>query len=216
MDKDEDGKTNLILEFTVRNDKFRGLLIDKFVKGNDESFFKHHDQPVERHCQEMQRIIRSANVKRTKTIRIDVAEFYYEYFFKTKPTFRGCPMTTSHSQIDKVCALNVNKEIGAIKRGITIAQNKSKKIEEHNNKIDMKMHLAEEKFQLERAKRIHELYGGVNPVSLQTSHNWEERHNQPTTSRSPVARIPPLAPEPRQNSQNEPMDHELPDDDSDL
>lgn len=133
MERDEDGKNTLILEFTVRNDKFRGFLIEKFVKGDIECFFKYQDQPVQRHCQEIQKIVRSADVKQTKKICIDVAGIRYEYFFENKPTFRGCPLITSHSQIDKVVALVVNKEVGVLKRRATIAQNKAKKLEERNN-----------------------------------------------------------------------------------
>lgn len=210
MNKDKDGKTNQFLEFTVRNDKFRGLVIEKFVNVNNECFFKHRDQPIQRHCQEIQTIVQSANVKQAKVIRIDVAKFYYEYFFRLQPTFRGCPMTTTHGQMDKVCALNISKEIGAIKRNVTIAQNKSKKIEERNFKISTNMQLVEQKFQTERAKRLNELYGGVNP---QTPHSSAV----PSTSQIPVACVHPQTPELIQEVQDAAwMDQDLPDNDSDL
>lgn len=84
------------LAFIVRNDKSRGILIESFkvnvpVQGGtveDEFLFKYQDQPFERHSVQIQNIIRSAKVLRTKNITIDVTPFLSEYFHKADKSFR--------------------------------------------------------------------------------------------------------------------------------
>lgn len=69
--------------FGVRNDKYRGLLIETLTTLDSEVyFFKYHDQPLMRHCEQVQAIVRKSNVIRSKKLQIDLVEFLHEY---TKP-----------------------------------------------------------------------------------------------------------------------------------
>lgn len=155
-----DEKITLKVTFGVRNDKNRGTLIETVeVKGN-EYFFRFQDQPVARHCEQVQREVRKANVKRSRKITVDITSFSHEYFWKDKVTFKGTTLNSVNDQIAKACNTNINKEVGNLKRSITIAANKPKKIENHNQQIMLKLRDAETYFQLERARRIHELYAG--------------------------------------------------------
>lgn len=148
--------------FGVRNDKNRGTLVENIEVKDNLFFFKLHDQPLDRHCEQVQSIIRKANVKRSKKIVVNIASFSYEYFFKDQVSFKGTALNSVNSQIGKVANTTINKEIGALKRSITMAANKPKKVEQDKQKITLKLRDAERYFQLERARRIHELY--ASPV----------------------------------------------------
>lgn len=66
--------------FGVRLDKNRGVLIETLKHKNDVLlYFKHHDQPLDKHCEQVQSIVRSANVKRSKKVKVDLSRFSHEY-----------------------------------------------------------------------------------------------------------------------------------------
>lgn len=139
MNRDDEGRTCLIVDFTVRHDKWRGILIEKFETESNEFFFKYRDQAIHRHCVQIKEIVRVTDVKRSKKISVDIVKFQHEYFSNKIATFKGCALDSVNNQITKVCQSAITKEIGAAKRSITVAQNKQRKIEEHNTKISSKM-----------------------------------------------------------------------------
>lgn len=146
--------------FGVRNDKYRGLLVESLkAPSSNVFFFKYEDQPLTRHCEQMQTIVRSANVKRCKQIHVDISPFLHEYFNLSDDTFmfRANKMNSVNQQIQKVQNMRTNKEIGILKRKITIADSKKAKEEEKHKKVLEKWRKDEENFQIERAKRIAEL-----------------------------------------------------------
>lgn len=102
-----------VVEFTVRNDRQHGILIEQLEYKDDVFFFKRHDMPLHRHCEQVQRIVEAVGVRRTKKIRIDTAEFSYEYFADNVPRFKGCVLNSTKQQMKKIADLYVNKEIGA-------------------------------------------------------------------------------------------------------
>lgn len=214
-----------IVEFTLHYDKYRGILLEKFSTDNNEYFFKHHDQPIHRHCEQMKRIVQTADVKRSKKIRVDIAEFIYEYFRNNTATFKGCPLKSVNGQIEKVSQLYINKEIAAMKRSATVAQNKQLKILAHNSKLLMKMEEADNYFQVERARRINELFSEGNsglsrgPTPPGTTQgpgtlNGISPLTPPSTSR--VAAVVPqvriLPPNSETQDDDDPMNHGLSDD----
>lgn len=151
--------------FVVRNDKYRGLLIESLeTTDGNVYFFKWHDQPLHRHCEQMQNIIIAANVQRTRKMLIDVTEFFTQYFrplggYQTEVVFRATKLLSTVDQIDKVYTMKLNKEFGITKRMETIAENKQAKIVAKNRKILSKVEVAEAKFQIERARRINAAQG---------------------------------------------------------
>lgn len=147
--------SKLIVIFGVRYSKDRGILIETISTINEEVFFKFHHQPLNRHCEQVQNLIRAANVKRAKKVTMDITMFSYEYFQNNTFMFKGTALKSEKSQIGQVCDLILNKEIGALKRRNTITANKAKNIQEMN----AKMEAAEIDFQNKRARRIHELFG---------------------------------------------------------
>lgn len=151
---------NNIMDFWIRNDKQRGILVQSMTTADNIYFFKHHDQPIFRHCDQMQRIVLQAEVKRTKKITVDVFEFQSEYFLKNIAMFRGKPLNSNNAQIKKSADLLLNKELGIEKRKITMAASKQQKIDEQRNRVLSKLKDAELYYQTERARRIHELFGG--------------------------------------------------------
>lgn len=60
--------------FTVRNDK--SLIVGEALQTTDgnEYFFKFHDQPITRHCQQIQNIAKMANIQRTKKSHVDMSD----------------------------------------------------------------------------------------------------------------------------------------------
>lgn len=75
--------------------------------------------------------------------------------------FKGTKLSSQHHQLEKVSSTILNKDIGAAKRGITIAANKQAKIDQKHQNILMKMRNAKQAFQIERARRINQLFGRV-------------------------------------------------------
>lgn len=150
---------NGIVEFVVRNDKFRGILIQSISENSLEIFyFKFHDQPLDRHCIQIQDIIRSENVKRTRKIVVDVTEFYFEYYHPVDKTFqfKGVKLLSTHGQFIDSANIAINRDIGKMKRATTIAENKQRRIGDCNAQLAAKMAAREKAFIEERAKRIHE------------------------------------------------------------
>ncbi len=58
----------------------------------------------------------------------------------------------------------INKSVGAVKREKTANDNKQRKIVERNAAIRMKFENGEQKFQLERARRLAELFPPTNVI----------------------------------------------------
>ncbi len=145
--------------FEVRNDKDRGLLIESLkAPDSDVYLFKRDDQPLRRHCEQMQIIVRKANVLRSKKLKVDLSEFIHEYYRSADKSivFRATKLKSVTQQIEKVHEMTINKELGVMKRKSTLAQNKAAKIAEKQEKILAKIKENEEKFQAERKKRIDE------------------------------------------------------------
>lgn len=150
---------NFVVEFGVRNDKFRGILIHSISKNRLETFFfKFHDQPLDRHCIQIQDMIRSENVKRSKKVIVNVTDFSFEYFHPVDQTFqfKGVKLLSTHGQFIDSANIAINRQIGQMKRANTIAENKQKRIDEHNAQLSASLVARETAFQVERAKRIHE------------------------------------------------------------
>lgn len=148
--------------FGVRHDKHRGILVETLETADGNVyFFKMHDQPISKHCQQMQNIAKLANVQRARKLHIDITTFAHEYFRITDKAivFRGTKLTSAHSQVEKTYTMRLNKEMGIVKRQQTMAANKQAKILAHNQRIVSQMIKAEEEFQAERARRIHQLFG---------------------------------------------------------
>lgn len=153
-------KNRYVVVFAVRNDKQRGILIESITTNTKmQYFFKHHDQPLHRHCINLQNIILSTKVIRSKKITVDITSFVHEYYDNSRDTmrFRNCDLISTQQQIQKVRDMNVNKIIGKIKQQKTIAKKKQADIEKHNQELAAKFIKEEEDFQNALALRIAEL-----------------------------------------------------------
>lgn len=95
----------------------------------------------------------------------------------------------------------VNKSVAAAKRKRTIDDNKQKKIAERNAAIKLKFQNGEERFQLERARRLAELFPPTEVI---------QETSQPTGSDIRIDELPDL-PEDTENDGNfqEPMNGEF-------
>lgn len=143
----------------IRNDKDRGNLILTITPEelSAVSFFDYQHQPVSRHPEQIQEIVRKAKpTTRTKSIRVDIMPFLSQYynvagkFFE----FKARKMNSTEQQNSQVRTMRLNKEIGALKRKRTVAELKEQRIIEKNRKIREEMAKDEEKFQQERAERL--------------------------------------------------------------
>lgn len=205
-------ETKFTVEFSVRYDKIRGILIETICTDDDEYFFKDHDQPIAKHCVQMQRIVRTANIKSFKKIFVDIAEFSYEYFHNDTYNFKGKLLNSVKQQMEKNSAFLVNKQIGALKRSITVAANKSKKIEERNEKIATRMEAAELHDETVLARRMREVFGVGGAGGSAGGYRGA---GEPLQVPHLVALVAPFVPE--QQANDDGMDYELPDyDDDDL
>jgi hypothetical protein len=143
--------------FGIRNDKYRGLLVETFESQNGNVyFFKYQHQPIHIHCEQMQNIVRAANITRAKKIKVDITSFLHEYYRKEDDTFyfKANKLNSANDQVQKVQHMRINKEIGIAKRKNTIADNKQSKIVEKNTKLLAKLAEDEKNFQKERIERI--------------------------------------------------------------
>lgn len=143
--------------FEVRYDQNRGLLIDSLGTPDGNIFyFKDHDKPVQKHCVEMQNIVRGAKIQRTKKLRIEISSFAHEYIRHSDNTvmFRGTKLVSAEDQKNKVYATRLNKEVGIAKRKQTMSANKQAKIDERNDKILLQRQDAELKYKAELKRRI--------------------------------------------------------------
>lgn len=161
MSQQKPKKDKFIATFGIKNDKSRGILIQTLKVCEDVYLFKYQDQPLSRHCLQLQNIIQSANVKRTRQILVDATPFICEYYHKADDSirFKGTKLISTKKQMENVRNMKINKEIGQLKRHQTVAQKKEEKIAEHNRKLKEKLDCEERIFQMERARRINELYG---------------------------------------------------------
>jgi hypothetical protein len=205
-----------VVEFTVRNDRYRGILIEQMEYNDDIYFFKHQDMPIHRHCEQIQRIVGTVGVQRSKKIRVDATEFSYEYFADNVPRFKGCLLHSTKLQMKKVADSFINKEIGAKKRSITVAQNKGRKHHEKKNIFWERMQEADAYYQAERKKRMAEAFGaGVLPNTTFVPPQ-ERTVSLPMVSvASSSAPLPAATVRPYLESQingQEPMNQDLPDD----
>lgn len=150
--------------FGVTNDKNRGLLVETFIPQNgDVHFFKHHDHPLGRHCEQVQSIVKLSNVKRSKQLKIDISAFLQEYHRCGEVWFKGFRLNSQSQQVEKTKRMQENKELGIKKWKATIAENKQTKIEEKNQKFLERVAKTEAHFQAERTRRIQELTHPAHP-----------------------------------------------------
>ncbi|KAJ6634622.1 hypothetical protein Bhyg_13198 [Pseudolycoriella hygida] len=115
----------MIGTFGIRNDKNRGLLVESLETADGTVyFFKHHDQPLSSHCQQLQNIVKAANVRRARKLHIDVTEFSHEYFQPSDMAvmFRATKLQSVRDQAEKVFSMRLNKEIAIVKRKETMAE----------------------------------------------------------------------------------------------
>ncbi len=149
------------VHFGVRNCKLRGVIIEsiQFNDCDDVYFFKYHNQSIDNHCLQVQNIMRRANVKRAKKIKVDISDFVHEYFNPAHGTvwFKGIKLESSTQQLIKTMTKQMNIDVGVKKRIFTNHDNKAAKAAEKRNNINLKAERVEKVFQEERAKRIHEL-----------------------------------------------------------
>lgn len=151
--------------FGVRNDKFRGLLVETFETSNgNQYFFKYHQQPLMKHCEQLQILVKKTNIQRAKKLHVDMTPFLHEYMRVSDGAiiFQETKLESVANQIEKVYTMRINKEIGIAKRKQTMAANKQAKINASNKKIKDRYESAEAEFQAERARRIDRLFGGVS------------------------------------------------------
>lgn len=142
--------------FGVRLDKNRGVLIETLTHQNDVFYFKHHNQPLTKHCEQVQDIVLSANVKRSKKIKIDLSRFIHEYrFVENNVWFRANKLGSERPQCGKT---QRTKKIG--KSIYTIAKLNEMKLQQQTVKKMKKLDELEKAFQAERARRVHELMIG--------------------------------------------------------
>lgn len=151
--------------FGVRNDKGRGLLVETLETfDGGQYFFKYHDQPLSKHCEQLQGIVKAANVQRARRLPVDMTPFLHEYVRINDSTimFRGTKLESVKNQIEKVYTARINKEMGIAKRQQTMAATKQAKIAAQNQKLKERYDTAEAEFQAERARRIDRLFGRQN------------------------------------------------------
>lgn len=161
--------TEFMGTFGTRNDQFRGILIEFLELNEDTYFFKYQDQPIARHCEQVQQIIRASNVKRAKKIKVNLTPFLYEYLQIGTGTvvFRGNILNSTTQQIRIAQQMAINKEVRHIKREKTMLVKKQSKIDESRINIsevsvvdeeEIKVKRDEEIFQIERARQISALF----------------------------------------------------------
>lgn len=144
-----------IAEFEIRNDITLGLLVTSIKVAEDgKYYFKQQDQPLERHCIQLQNLIRSKNVKRSRKIAVDISSFAYEYYRRADRSVRF-------------------KGIKLISTSRTIGQIKQLKIKHRNSKAERKLRIEEERFQIEWARRIAELQSFLGPVPVEVGESLE-------------------------------------------
>lgn len=196
--RDQNG--NIFVEFHIRNDKSRGILIESFTHMNNEYFLKHTDQCIDRHSDRMQKIFKQAAVKTTKKLLVDITEFYYEYFWENVPSFKGCKLNSTINQMTSLAQLHINKNIGIVKRQATMANNKQKKIDEKNRNIAERMKLADDYYNAELKKRMLEVFGPPHPQTVDPQ-TWQPQNVQPQAQLPNAAIVGSVRPTPLQLEQ---------------
>lgn len=157
-----------IAKFGVRNDKNRGLLLQTIETsdGDDIYFFKYRDQPIERHCEQMQNIVRSAGVRRSKMMLVDLSPFLHEYCSGGSIMFKGTKLNSVNQRVQKIQQMTINKEIGALKRKQTMAN-------KNHAKIAAKEQQDEANFLAERGRKIKELVEERNRIRAELPQQTE-------------------------------------------
>lgn len=86
--------------------------------------------------------------------------FIHEYFQMGNETvvFKGNNLNSTTQQVKKVQEQAMNKEIRLIKRQHTIADKKEATTDQKNARLSLELTVHEENFQLDRARRISELF----------------------------------------------------------
>lgn len=174
--------------FRVKNDKHLGILI-LTIRGAENQvihFFRDHQQPLNQHPEQVQEAmkINRPSVGRQKDVRVDIAGFLRHYWNGYTFEFNGVSMNSTDMQSDKLKDRMVNKCVGAAKRKKTIEDNKQRKIDEKNAALRLKFQKDEEKFQIERARRLAELFGPPNV--LQPAGANQQDPNDPTLRADPI------------------------------
>lgn len=180
--------------FEVKNDKNLGILILTIRnQGNRIShFFREHQQPLSQHPEQVREAVKKnrPSVGRKKNVGVDIAEFARQYWNGNIFEFKGVTLNSIEKQSDKVYDRMINKSVGAAKRMITVTNNKQKKIDEKNAAIRLRFQKEEEKFQLERARRLAELFA---PTSQSTNVTQQASQNAvgATVTVDPIVPVDP-------------------------
>lgn len=150
-------------EIQIVQDKDRGTLILSIKPKNNLKevlFFKYQDQVIERHPEQVQNLVRKCKpTNRVKKIDVDISEFLFVYYncVTNKFEFRGCELRSAAVQAEEVYNRKINKEIGILKRKMTIEDRKQEKIAAKQQIFMERIRDHEKQFQIERARRITEL-----------------------------------------------------------
>lgn len=161
-----------IIVLQVRNDKERGILVLTIRQVQNETlyFFKPHHQPLRQHPSQVQEIVkRSSPTTRTKSVTFDAITFLRQYWNGTTFEFMGVILTSTDDQVSKTYSRLLNKEVGAIKRKEVIATKKQEKAAAELKKRTDKLFRDEQAFQVERARRIHELLQTRQPTQTSST-----------------------------------------------
>lgn len=161
--------------FEVKNDKHLGILI-LTIRGagnNAIYFFREHQQPLSQHPEQVREAVKKnlPCIGRKKNVQVNIMEFVRQYWNGNTFEFKGVILNSTEMQSDKVIDRMVNKHVAAVKRSKTVDDNKQKKIDEKNEAIRLKFKKGEEKFQLERAKRLAELFAPTNVIQQTNQHD---------------------------------------------
>lgn len=126
---------------------------------NNEYFFKPHNQGLHRHCEQIQEVVKTSQMKHKQT-----KKFVYEYFRDGIPTLKSCKLNSANDQLKKTLLMDINKEVGAEKRKVTLEINKQAKAKKKANRFAAKIRDAHEFYVRERERRFNEL--GLNNANI--------------------------------------------------
>lgn len=103
----------------VRNDKNRGILIETLESSDGNVyFFNYRDQTLNRHCQQVQIVVKEANIQRARKLCLNMTDYMEQYFrsldggLQFEVVFLGTKLRSMYDQANKVHSMRLNKEIG--------------------------------------------------------------------------------------------------------
>lgn len=150
-------------EMQIVQDIDRGALILSIQTKSIENtvfFFKYEDQVIQRHPEQVRNLVRKCKpTKRVKKIDVDISDCLFVYYNSatSKFEFRGCELRSTAIQAKEVIDRKVNKEIGILKRKMTMEKRKEEKEATKEKNLQERIKEQENQFQIERARRITEL-----------------------------------------------------------